>query len=72
MIHIGRCTACLGLLLVELQHSTSKTASLRVGDRQLTGALLCLLMLLLIAAALLCHMKTGNNRSPPYRRHIAL
>ena len=68
LIDIRRCTASLGLLLVELQHGTSKPGSL--GDRQLTGALLRLLLLLLIA--LLCCMKAGLIRSPPCRRHIAL
>ena len=53
---------------MELKHSTGKPGSL--SNRQLTGALLCLLLLLLIA--LLCRMKTGLIRSPPCRRHIAL
>jgi hypothetical protein len=69
MTHIGRCTASPGLLLVELQYSTSKTGSL--GDRQLTGALLRLLLLLLLIA-LLCRMKSGLICSPLCRRHIAL
>ena len=50
----GRCTASSSLLLVELQHGTSKLRSL--GDRQRIGALLCLLLLLL---ALLCRMNAG-------------
>ena len=53
---------------MELKHSTGKPGSL--SNRQLTGALLCLLLLLLIA--LLCRMKTGFIRSPPCRCHIAL
>ena len=52
---------------MELQHSRSKPRSL--SDRQRTGALLCLLLLLI---ALLCRMKAGLICSPSCHRHIAL
>ena len=75
LIDIRRRTASPGLLaacmLVELQHSTSKPGLL--SDRQLTGALLRLLLLAAAHRAAWPHIYEGAGliRSPPCRRHIA-